>query len=246
MKKHRLDDLLVLRGLTPDKSKAQKLIMAGEVFVNDSPETKSGTLVPESCLLRINEQDRFVGRGGNKLEGALIDLNIEVKDKIAIDIGASTGGFTDCLLGRGAKYIYAVDVGTNQLDWKLRNDSRLKVLENTNARHLDKIPADTFKPAPSFAVIDVSFISVTLILPALINVLARPAEILILVKPQFELPREDIEEGGVVTNPLLQEKAWRDVVKFSEDLGGRFCRGCPSRIKGARKGNQEHFIYLTF
>ncbi len=246
VKKHRLDDLLVLRGLAPDKGKAQKIIMAGEVLVDDSPSSKSGTLVSENSLIRITPQDRFVGRGGDKLEGALVDLNIDVNNKIAIDIGASTGGFTDCLLSRGAQFVYAVDVGTNQLDWKLRNDPRIKALEGTNARNIDTLPSDTFSPAPSLAVIDVSFISVTLILPALLKILSRPAEVLVLVKPQFELPREEVQEGGVVLDPALHEKAWRSIVEFSEKLGGRFCRGCPSRIKGARKGNQEHFIYIVF
>lgn len=246
MAKVRVDDLVVKLGLAPDKEKAQKIIMAGLVLVDEVPVTKVGATVKEDAIIRVASTGKFVGRGGDKLEGALQDLKIEVKDRIAIDIGASTGGFTDCLLTHGAKLVHAVDVGTNQLDWKLRNDSRVICREGVNARTLDTLPRDTFLPAPTLAVIDVSFISIKLVIEPLIRIMSRPAEVLAMVKPQFELPKEKVSEGGIVESEDLQKEACDSVVSFVQSIGGRFVNSVPSRVKGARKGNQEHFLHFVF
>lgn len=242
MAKIRLDDLLCNLGLAPSKEKAQKMIMAGEVLVDEVPILKSGTLVKPDSTVRLLSQDRFVGRGGEKLEGALSDLIIEVKNKVCIDIGASTGGFTDCLLQRGAAQVYAVDVGTNQLDWKLRSDPRVKSFENTNARNLSSLNQGVFDPKPELGVVDVSFISIRLILGELFKVMNRPGEILALVKPQFELPKEKVGEGGLVEEESLQLEAVSSVIEYLESLGCDGIRFIPCRIKGAKKGNQEYFV----
>ena len=241
--KIRLDDLLCNLGLAPSKEKAQKIIMAGEVLVDEVPMLKSGTLVKPDSTVRLLSQDRFVGRGGEKLEGALSDLKIEVKNKVCIDIGASTGGFTDCLLQNGAALVYAVDVGTNQLDWKLRNDPRVRSFENTNARNLSSLDSEISVRKPELGVVDVSFISLKLILAELSKVVRRPGEILALVKPQFELPKEKVGDGGLVESEILQMEAVSAVLKELEALGGSERQFVPSRIKGAKKGNQEYFVY---
>ena len=246
MAKVRVDDLIVKLGLAPDKDKAQKIIMAGLVLVDEVPVTKIGATVKEDSVVRVASTSKFVGRGGDKLEGALQDLKIETEGRVAIDIGASTGGFTDCLLTHGAKLVHAVDVGTYQLDWKLRNDSRVVSREGVNARTLDALPSDTFLPAPNLAVIDVSFISIKLVIEPLLRVMSRPADVLAMVKPQFELPKEKVSEGGIVESEDLQKEACASVVSFVQSIGGRFANSAPSRVRGARKGNQEYFLHFMF
>ena len=244
MAKERLDDLLVKRGLAKDLSDAAKKILAGEVMVGDLCSDKVGALVSDQAVIRLQEKARFVGRGGEKLSAALDHFKITVKDKIAVDVGASTGGFTDCLLQAGASLVYAIDVGTNQLDWKLRNDPRVRSFEKLNARNLDSLPVGTFEPKPTFAVIDVSFISATLVIPPLFKILNAPSEILILVRPQFEVGRDEVEPGGVVSDEQLQEAAWRKVETFAVGLGCVSNGIVASSLKGAKKSNQEYFLYL--
>ena len=244
MAKIRIDDLLVNLGLAPDKDKAQKFIMAGEVLVDNTPITKVGFLVRDDAVIRLVNGGKYVGRGGEKLEGAMVDFNISAKNRVCIDIGASTGGFTDCLLQRGAALVYAVDVGTNQLDWKLRNDPRVKSFENTNARNLSALNHGVLDPKPDLGVVDVSVISLKLILGELFKVMSRPAEVLALVKPQFELPKEKVSEGGVVESEELQKQACQAVIEYVKSEGGSVPQVVASKIKGQKSGNQEYFLLI--
>ncbi len=212
-KKERLDKLLVEKGLVESREKAQRLIMSGVVFVNNQKIDKAGTKVPIDSNIYIKEKERYVSRGGYKLEKGLNVFKPDVKEKICIDIGSSTGGFTDCLLQHGAKKVYAVDVGTNQLHEKLRKDERVVVLEKTNARYL------TEKEIPEkidFFVSDVSFISILKILPNLCPLIKDYAEGIILIKPQFELSKEEVK-GGVVRDKSLHKKAIKKVIESLEN-----------------------------
>ncbi len=212
-KKERLDKLLVEKGLVESREKAQRLIMAGVVFVKGQKVDKPGTKVSIDADIYVKEKEKYVSRGGYKLEKGLKVFKPDVKGKICIDIGSSTGGFTDCLLQYGAKKVYAVDVGTNQLHEKLRKDERVVVLEKTNARYL------TEKEIPEkvqFFVSDVSFISILKILPNLCPLIEDYAEGIILIKPQFELSKEEVR-GGVVRDPLLHEKAIKKVLQGLEE-----------------------------
>ena len=239
MPRARLDRLLVERGLAPTRQKAQALILAGQVTVNDRPADKAGTLVAADARLELASPPcPYAGRGGLKLEGALEDFSLDVRGKICLDIGASTGGFTDCLLQRGAARVYAVDVGKGQLDWKLRQDPRVVVREGLNARYLK--PADLGELA-DLATIDVAFISVEKILPAA-RACARPGAVfLILVKPQFELSRGQVGKGGIVRDPALHEIAVEKIRRAAEALGFENLAVMPSRLPGA-EGNQEFFL----
>ena len=185
---------------------------------------------------------RFVGRGGEKLEGALDSFHLNVEGKVAIDIGASTGGFTDCLLQHGARAVYAVDVGYNQLDQKLRRDSRVRVMEKTHAKDLSP---EMFDPRPHLAVMDVSFISLRKVLDPVMAVLEAPWELVALVKPQFELGREYVERGGVVNDVAHQRLAVQLVADYLVEKGARVLGDCPSPIRGGKKGNQEYFVYAA-
>ena len=239
-KKLRIDNLLVARGLFESRERAQRSIMAGEVKIGDEIAAKPSQLVDPDAAVTVAAQQRYVGRGGQKLEGAFDHFQIDVKDKVALDIGASTGGFTDCLLQRGAKRVYAVDVGHGQLAWKIRNDSRVVVLEKVNARSLAQ------KQVPEhidLVVIDVSFISLTLILPSAFDLLAPDGVIVALIKPQFELERQDVSRGGIVRDATLHEKAQQKIARFAEAAGHRVIGLVPSTITGA-DGNQEFFICL--
>ncbi|NPA54364.1 MAG: TlyA family RNA methyltransferase [Aquificae bacterium] len=212
-KKERLDKLLVEKGLVESREKAQRLIMAGVVFVKGQKIDKPGTKVPIDTNIYIKEKEKYVSRGGYKLEKGLKVFKPDIKGKICIDIGSSTGGFTDCLLQHGAKKVYAVDVGTNQLHEKLRKDERVLVLEKTNARYL------TEKEIPEkvqFFVSDVSFISILKILPNLCPLIEDYAEGIILIKPQFELSKKEVK-GGVVKDPYLHEKAIKKVLQGLEE-----------------------------
>lgn len=206
----RLDIALVKRGYVESRLQAKRLILAGAVKVNNTPKVKPGQSVSDNDEIEVKPSARYVSRGGLKLEKALIEFGIDVRDRIAIDVGASTGGFTDCLLQHGAKHVYAVDVGYGQLAWKLRQDPRVEVIDRTNIRYIDP---NLFTFLPEIAVLDVSFISITKILPVLFQTLAIP-DTIALVKPQFEAGRVHIKKGGIVDDPKVHKKLLEDLVEF--------------------------------
>ena len=241
MPRERLDLLLVQRGLCPSREQAKRLILAGEVLVNDTPCTKVGTLFATDVALRVKTPPRFVSRGGLKLEGALDHFGIDVTGRVAVDVGASTGGFTDCLLQRGAVRVYAFDVGTNQLVWKLRNDPRVISREKFNVRHLT--PEDVTEPF-DVLVADVSFISLTLVLPPVFPHLKPGADAVVLVKPQFELQREDIGPGGIVRDPEAHQRACDKIQHFIQSQPDLEWRGLiESSIQGT-DGNREFLAWF--
>ena len=214
--KDRVDSLLVSRGLCESREAAKRLVMAGEVFLGTERVGKPSTKVPVDGDLSVREKPKFVGRGGLKLEGALEDFGIEVLDFVCLDTGSSTGGFTDCLLQRGAMRVHAVDVGTNQLVYKLRTDPRVIVKEKFNSRYLT---TDDLGERVDLAVLDLSFISMTKVLPAVFSVLKDEGQVIALIKPQFELSREEVGKGGIVREPELRQRAVdkiRDFVEGSE------------------------------
>ena len=239
-KKLRLDRLLVEKGLFVSREQAQRAVMAGEVKVGTRVVAKPSQLFDVGTAIAIKPDRKYVGRGALKLESALDHFRIDVNGKIALDIGASTGGFTDCLLQRGASRVYAVDVGYGQLDWKLRNDPRVIVLEKLNARFLSR---EQIPELVDLCVIDVSFISLTLILPNAFDLITPNGVILPLIKPQFELQRTDVGKGGIVRDPALQQRAQAKIVAFVTGLGHVMTGIVPSAIKGA-DGNQESFACL--
>ena len=236
----RLDQALVQRGLFPSRHQAQSAIMAGEVRIDGRVAAKASDSVQKGHAISVAPRSRYVGRGGIKLEGALAHFGISCEGKVGLDIGASTGGFTDCLLQHGAAKVFAVDVGHGQLAWKIRDDPRVITLEKTNARHLSR--AEIPEPI-DLCVIDVSFISLTLILPNAFELLTPDGVILALIKPQFELARADVSRGGIVRSADLHEKAQQKVAGFAENMGARVGGLFPSSITGA-DGNQEFFICL--
>jgi 23S rRNA (cytidine1920-2'-O)/16S rRNA (cytidine1409-2'-O)-methyltransferase len=239
-KKLRLDQLLVGRGLFPSREQAQRAILAGNVSVGTRIAAKPSELVDEQTSVAVKPTRKYVGRGALKLESALKHFDIDVHGKIALDIGASTGGFTDCMLQRGADKVYAIDVGYGQLDWKLRNDSRVIVLERINARFLTR---DQVQELVDICVIDVSFISLTLILPNALALLKPNGVILALIKPQFELQRSEVGKGGIVRDSRSHQKAQDKIVAFVNDLGHVVVGIAPAAIKGA-DGNQEFFACI--
>ncbi|MEY2505075.1 MAG: rRNA (cytidine1920-2-O)/16S rRNA (cytidine1409-2-O)-methyltransferase [Verrucomicrobiota bacterium] len=237
-KRVRLDIFLVEKGFFPSREQAQRAIMAGEVRVGDAIVDKASVTVTQGAPVSVQAPSRYVGRGGLKLEGALEDFGIGVAGMIALDIGASTGGFTDCLIQAGAAKVYAIDVGHGQLAWKIRNDSRVVVREKLNARFLSR--ADVPEPV-GLCVIDVSFISLTLILPAAFELVTPNGVTLALIKPQFELQASDVARGGIVRDPALHEKAQNKVRDFVLNAGHNVIGLAASRITGT-DGNQEFFI----
>ena len=239
-KKLRIDQLLVGRGLFPSREKARRAILAGEVSVATRIVHKPSELLDEQTAIAVKPTRKYVSRGALKLESALDYFHIDPWGKTALDIGASTGGFTDCMLQRGAEKVYTVDVGYGQLDWKLRNDPRVIVLEKINARFLTR---DQVQDLVDICVIDVSFISLTLILPNAVALLKPDGIILALIKPQFELQRSDVGKGGIVRDPLLHQKAQDKIVAFVNDLGHIVAGIAPAAIKGA-DGNQEFFACI--
>ena len=244
MNKHkiRLDQLLLSRGLAESRSKARAMIMAGIVQVEGQVVDKPGHSFQPSVEIRIEKRyPPYVSRGGVKLEAAIEAFDIDVKGKQVMDVGASTGGFTDCLLKHGAARVIAIDVGYGQLDWRLRNDTRVVLMERTNIRYVTKtdLPFE-----PNGAAVDVSFISLRLVIPRLTELLAPNAFIIALVKPQFEVGRELVGKGGVVRDQRLQEKVVREIQAFSQSLGWKAMGYIPSPILGP-KGNQEYLLYLT-
>lgn len=241
--KLRLDELLVSRGLADSLALAQAMILAGEVLVDGQKIVKSGDRVDEQASLRLlGKPLPFVSRAGIKLNHALEHFHVEVAGRICLDIGASTGGFTDCLLQRGAARVIAVDAGTNQLDWKLRCDPRVVSMEKTNARYLNLVKLGT---PVSLVTADVSFISVTMILPVLPELLEPQAEALVLVKPQFEVRREQVGTGGLVSDPQLHRQALTRVSRSLLDLGFVQLDSVPSVLPGAT-GNREYFLHAVW
>ena len=244
MKKIRVDQLLVERGLAASRERARAMILAGRVRVAGRPARKAGDFVKADDPIELETPDHpYVGRGGVKLAHALDEFRIPVEGRVALDIGASTGGFTDVLLRRGASHVVALDVGHGQLDWSLRQDPRVTVLERVNARTLtpDALPGD----ARRFGVvaIDVSFISLGYILPVVPPLLGAGADVVALVKPQFEAGRNQVGPGGVVRDPLVHERAVETVTAAADKVGLRRVGRTPSPIEGA-EGNKEFFLHL--
>jgi 23S rRNA (cytidine1920-2'-O)/16S rRNA (cytidine1409-2'-O)-methyltransferase len=241
MPKERLDKLIVERGLADSRTRAQALILAGQVLVGEQRADKPGQMVDTTLELRIKgETPRYVGRGGLKLEAALNEFRIRVDGKTCIDVGASTGGFTDCLLQHGAACVWAIDVGHNQLAWKIRRDPRVVVIEGQNARDLDP---EQFPALFDVATIDVSFISLTKIFPALAACLAADADVIALVKPQFEVGKGEVGKGGIVTDPSKHRRVLTEVAQAAASLGLAPVDVISSPILGA-EGNREFLIHL--
>jgi 23S rRNA (cytidine1920-2'-O)/16S rRNA (cytidine1409-2'-O)-methyltransferase len=236
--KTRLDRWMLEHGLAENRQKAQALIMAGAVLVEGQKAFKAGQAIEDDARVEVTARPRFVGRGGLKMEGALKHFAIDVTGWICADFGASTGGFTDCLLQEGAVKVHAIDVGTGQLDWTLRNDPRVVVHEGVNARYLE--PAEIGEEV-DLAVCDVSFISATLMLPAIVKVLKPTGAIVVLVKPQFEVGKGRVGRGGIVRDTVLHEEVCLKVKTFAEELG--FTTDMmESPITGA-EGNREFLLY---
>jgi 23S rRNA (cytidine1920-2'-O)/16S rRNA (cytidine1409-2'-O)-methyltransferase len=240
-KKERLDKLLVERGLAQSRARAQALILEGRVLVNGQRIDKAGHLVPTEATIVLKGEDiPYVSRGGLKLEGALKSFSINVEGLTVLDVGASTGGFTDCLLQHGARKVYAIDVGYGQLAWKLRQDLRVVSMERTNIRYLDKSRI----PEPiQMAVVDTSFISLDKVLPKVASIIENQGVILALIKPQFEVGRGEVGKGGVVRDPEKQIAAVERIAQVAQKLGLRARGVIESPILGP-KGNKEYFIYL--
>ncbi|HEY4712596.1 MAG TPA: TlyA family RNA methyltransferase [Dehalococcoidia bacterium] len=238
MAKRRIDALLVERELVESRAKAQALIMAGEVTVDGIIVTKSGTLVAEVAVITIAEPPPFVGRGGLKLDDALDQFKLDVSGKVAVDIGASTGGFTDCLLKRGASRVYAVDVGYGQLDYRLRKDERVVVMEKVNARYPIDLPEKV-----DLATIDVSFISVEKVIPPVVQLLKEGGYLVVLIKPQFEARREEVGKGGVIKQPSVHALVLGRFIAWAVGHGFRLGGLVASTVSGA-SGNREFFVLL--
>jgi 23S rRNA (cytidine1920-2'-O)/16S rRNA (cytidine1409-2'-O)-methyltransferase len=238
----RLDRLLVERGLAPSRERAQRLIMAGDVLVDERPATKAGSEVASDAVVRLRAAaSAYVSRGGEKLAGALDHFGIDVAERVVLDVGASTGGFTDVCLRRGARRVIAVDVGYGQLAWALRQDPRVVVLERTNARGLT--PA-MLPETPDVVVIDVSFISLTLVLPPVVALVAPQATLVVLVKPQFEVGKGEVGKGGVVRDPAQRAAAVTRVRTAAEGLG-LVVRGEAESVLPGPKGNREVFLWCS-
>jgi 23S rRNA (cytidine1920-2'-O)/16S rRNA (cytidine1409-2'-O)-methyltransferase len=237
-KKERLDKLLVARGLAATRSRAQALIMAGEVLVDGDRADKAGMPVPADATIEVVASLPYVSRGGFKLAGALAAFGIDVRGRVCADVGACTGGFTDVLLQNGAARVYAIDVGYGQLDWGLRQDERVVVMERTNARHLHSLP----EPA-GFVAIDVSFISLRLILPAVQQWVEPGADIVALIKPQFEAGREQVGKGGIVKDPAIHHQVLVDLTTWFADNDLYTAGLMRSPIEGS-EGNVEFLVWL--
>jgi 23S rRNA (cytidine1920-2'-O)/16S rRNA (cytidine1409-2'-O)-methyltransferase len=236
--KKRIDRLLVEKGLAPTREKAQAMIMAGNVLVGDQPATKAGMSVAEDANVRLKESPHpYVSRGGIKLEGAIRSFSLEVRDRVCLDVGSSTGGFTHFLLLNGASRVYALDVDTRQLDWKLRNDPRVRTIE-LNARFLE--PKHVGEPV-DIVTMDASFISLTMLLPGIPAVLKSGGYGVALVKPQFEVGREHVGKGGIVRDAGLQQGAVEKVMEAGRAAGLEFIAAQESPITG-REGNREFFV----
>ena len=233
--------MLVAKGLAQSRQRSQAMIMAGKVLVNDRPVDKPGFHVSPDDTVELKGTDiPYVSRGGLKLEAALHKLQLDVTGSICIDVGASTGGFTDCLLQHGAERVYAVDVGYGQLAWKLRQDPRVIVIERTNVRHM---AADTIPDPVDLVTIDVSFISLKIVVPVIVKFLKPDASILALIKPQFEVGKNQVGKGGVVREPKLHQQVIKDLSDFLGTIKLTPQSVYPSPLLGP-KGNREFFIFL--
>lgn len=239
-KKQRLDLVLVERGLAQSREQARRLIMAGEALVDDEVWDKPGRLVAEGATVRVRETLPYVSRGGVKLAAALDAFGLDVTGLTAVDVGASTGGFTDCLLQRGAAQVFAVDVGYGQLAWKLRSDPRVHVLERTNIRYLEELPGGVLV---DLAVIDASFISLALVLPATLRLIKRPRQVVALIKPQFEAGKDQVGKGGVVRDRRVHRRVLEENVALAGELGLGVGGLIASPIRGPA-GNVEFLIWL--
>ncbi len=239
-RKERLDKILVERGLAESRERARALILAGQVVIGDHAAMKAGQMIPVDSDIRLKGGLPYVSRGGMKLEKALDEFAIDVDGVCALDVGASTGGFTDCLLQRGARKVFAVDVGYGQLAWKLRNDERVVCIERMNIRFLEP---EALSEIPGLAVIDASFISLEKVLPNTIRLIGDEAEIVALIKPQFEVGRGEVGKGGVVRDPAKHREVVESVTALSERLGLEVKGVIESPVLGP-KGNREFLIYL--
>ncbi len=238
--KTRLDRLLLERGLVESREKAQAVILAGQVLVGDQKESKPGRQVaPDADVRLLGPAPKYAGRGGLKLEAALDRFGIDVRDQVCLDVGASTGGFTDCLLQHGAGRVYAVDVGSGQMDWRLRQDPRVVVRERQNARYL---AWETIGQKVDLVTCDVSFISVTLILPAVAQFLHSASRMVVLAKPQFEATRAEVGKGGIVRHPETRARAVEKVARAVEALGFAEVDSMECPVPGA-EGNREYLVY---
>lgn len=237
--KARLDSLLVERGLAESREKAQALVLAGEVEVDGRPAAKSGQLVRSDVALVVRARPPYVSRGGLKLERALDAFALDPRDLVVVDVGASTGGFSDCLLQRGARRVYAIDVGQNQLDWRLRSDPRVVVMERTNVRYLTELPE-----TPDAAVADVSFISLTLVLPPVVRLLSPTGWVVALIKPQFEAGRELVGKGGVVREASVHRQVLESILSWAAQIGLAVRGAVPSPVRGPA-GNVEFLAYFA-
>ncbi len=239
--KERLDVLMVNRGLAESREKAKAVIMTGNVFVNDQREDKAGQKFPEEVCIEIRGKKlKFVSRGGYKLDKAIAVFPIELKNRICMDVGSSTGGFTDCMLQNGAAFVYAVDVGTNQLAWKLRQDERVRSMEKTNIRYVT--PEDIGELA-DFVSIDVAFISLTKVLEPVKALMKEGASMVCLIKPQFEAGREKVGKKGVVRDPAVHREVIGNIISYAGSLGFVICGLDFSPIRGP-EGNIEYLLYI--
>jgi 23S rRNA (cytidine1920-2'-O)/16S rRNA (cytidine1409-2'-O)-methyltransferase len=246
VRRERIDKLLVERGLAESRTKAQAMVMAGVVLVNEQRVEKSSDQFVPDAEIRIKHADdptsRYVGRGGLKLEAALREFQIDVRSFVCLDVGASTGGFTDCLLQNGAAKVIALDVGHNQIDWRLRNDPRVEVREGVNARYLTP---DEFPTRFDLAVIDVSFISLKMILPSVVPLLKPHASMVVLIKPQFEVGRGEVGKGGIIRDEQKRLRVVTEVNEFAATLQLRVERVVESPIQGA-EGNIEYLAHYSY
>ena len=238
--KERLDVLITERNLAQSREKAKAYIMAGVVYVNGQKEDKPGLQVKRSADIEVREKMKYVSRGGYKLEKAIAEFNINLQEKTCMDVGASTGGFTDCMLQNGASKVYAIDVGYGQLAWKLRQDDRVICMEKTNIRY---VTAENINDLVHFSSIDVSFISLTKVLLPISHILSENGQIMALIKPQFEAGREQVEKHGVVKNPKVHQQVIRDVWDYAKSIGMGVLGLDYSPIKGP-EGNREYLIHL--
>lgn len=239
MKKQRLDILVTERGLAPSREKAKAFIMAGEVMVNGEISDKAGQLIAEDCEIEVKSSAKYVSRGGLKLEKAMGKYGLNLHGKVCMDIGASTGGFTDCMLQNGATKVYAVDVGYGQLAWKLRTDDRVINMERTNARYLEPGQVSGI----DFCSVDVAFISLTIVLPVVYNLLNDNGEAVALIKPQFEAGKENVGKKGVVRDPAIHYEVIKKITDFCENQGFIILDVDFSPIKGP-EGNIEYLCYI--
>jgi len=238
--KERLDRLLLSREITDSREKAKALIMAGDILVDGIPVTKPGTMVDTSAAIELKGEIPFVSRGGMKLDAALNHFRIDIEGMIVMDVGSSTGGFTDCLLKRGAKKVYCIDVGYGQMAWPLRMDQRVILLERTNIRYLER---ERIPDTVDFATIDVSFISLKKVIPRVREFVSKGGGILALIKPQFEVGKGKVGKGGIIRDEDARQAAVRSVREYAEGIGLKTIGVFQSPIKG-HKGNIEYFLYL--